>query len=840
MKYFLTCVFLWLITNTCLSGPADSGLTKTIKLPNGEVVTVRQIGDEFGSFLQDVSSDRCFAYNAEKGEYMLTPHALVESKMQSASRIGNETNVKRNAMGIAGKCEGEKKILTVLVDFPDKHFSQGNVEAFERILNEKNLSEGRYKGSVSDYFADQSMGKFIPVFDVVGLITLEHPSSYYGSNKADRLDYNHGEIPVEIYQKLKNIVDFNSYDWDEGEMTDVMLCVIFAGLAEELGGTEDDIWCKASWATVDTDVKFHYALSSEQRTVSGNVITNSIGTICHEMSHVFGLPDTYDGNGLFYGSQRWDVMGNGVHNENGFIPAGYTSLDRMLMGWQEPIELKNSTKVSNMQSLAAGGEFYKVTNDAFPTEFYLIENRQKTNVWDSSLPSAGVLIWHVDYSKYLFGYSVVNTSLNNPHERFALFLADNNGKSTTYKGDVYPYNGNNSLTNNSIPSAALWHANVDGTYLMNKPITDIYCDTDGNASFSFTNNVEMEAPAIQPTTIENEVPGLLAQYFFDFNIDNLKLSGSVNYRDIKFINEELKSLQRLDMSACYIQNGSTDTYGVLPVKAFFQNLSLVAVTLPSLQQMGTWAFAKCPNLTRVVIGEGLDTISYCAFYKDEKLEEVILPQTVTDIESYAFAYCQSLKSIKIPNSVLTINDYAFSKSLSLEHVDLPEQIEVLANSSFRDCNLRDIVIPANVKELKYAVFWGNKNVEEVVCKSEIPPVCEEFSFDNECYKKATLYVPEKSVNAYKGADTWKNFKKVSAIENYNAVGEISMDLPAGILSIDGRVLHFNASVKHNIVVSSINGARIYAGNKAIESLELPFPGVYIISINGRKSKIIVR
>lgn len=52
------------------------------------------------------------------------------------------------------------------------------------------------------------------------------------------------------------------------------------------------------------------------------------------------------------------------------------------------------------------------------------------------------------------------------------------------------------------------------------------------------------------------------------------------------------------------------------------------------------------------------------------------------------------------------------------------------------------------------------------------------------------------------------------------------------------VVRFNTIGKSNIVVSSINGARIYAGNKAIESIELPYPGVYIISINGRESKII--
>lgn len=833
-------MLLMMVGATCFAGPADRSVKKIVKTVKGEEVTVCPVGDEFFSYLQEVNGDRCFMKDTDNGEYVLIDDVFTENRRLTATQYRRQANKIRNGLSTVGQCEGERRILCVLVNFQDKSFDSGNVVSFEKILNKNRWTEGRYNGSVRDYFSDQSMGKFIPHFDIIGPLNLNNAAYYYGYNANGVLDVNHAEIATEIYAQLKGKVDFTLYDWNDRDEIDIPVCVVFAGLAEEVGGTENDIWCKASTALVDNNTTLHYALTSEKRMVNGLVMTNSIGTICHEMSHVFGLPDLYDGNSIYYGGQRWDVMSNGVHNDNGFTPAGYSSLDRMLMGWQKPIELTQNITVNNMEPLASGGSFYRVTNDAFPTEYYLIENRQKTNVWDASLPGTGVLIWHVDYNKFLFEWNTVNTSSNNPHERSALFLADNDKRTTTYAGDTYPYVGNNSLTNTSTPRASLWHPNIEGTYLMNKPITNIHCNANGIAGFTFENWVGTVPPAVQPNYIDNETPGLLAQYFFDYGITDLTLSGSVNSIDMWFMRKELTSLQRLDMRDCNVNNNQAGFDGTLQDQAFYNSTSLVEVLLPGLQSIGTWTFAYSPNLRRVVMQDGITTLPYCTFYQCPSLEEVVLPETLTRLDSYAFGSCTSLVSIHIPNSVHTIENSCFYKSSNLVRVDIPEMLEVLDNSTFRDCNLHEIILPEKVRELKYAVFWGNNNVEKVVCKNSTPPSCEDYAFSNDCYNKATLFVPKESIDEYRNAPTWKNFKDISTIDSYTSISELSGKSSVKSIRVIGRTIHLNASPESKVSIYGINGGYITEFPASVDSFELPHSGVYIISDEGKRTKVIVK
>jgi hypothetical protein len=53
------------------------------------------------------------------------------------------------------------------------------------------------------------------------------------------------------------------------------------------------------------------------------------------------------------------------------------------------------------------------------------------------------------------------------------------------------------LTNTSQPAATLFHANTDGTKLMNKPLTNMAVDANGAASFDFMGGATaVAAPSI--------------------------------------------------------------------------------------------------------------------------------------------------------------------------------------------------------------------------------------------------------------------------------------------------------------------------------------------------------
>ena len=194
-------------------------------------------------------------------------------------------------------------------------------------------------------------------------------------------------------------------------------------------------------------------------------------------------------------------MSSGSYNGNSFSPAGYTSYERMYCGWKQPIELKNDTVVSNMKAIGDGGDFYIIYNDANRNEYYLLENRQQKG-WDEALPGSGLLVLHVDYDEELWHYNLVNNTTSydgyNTHQRCTIIPADNSLISSVEDAanDPFPYAGNDSLTNKSLPRAELYNLNPDGIHYTSKPITNIKL-TDGEISFKFQNLVGSGTSGIQ-------------------------------------------------------------------------------------------------------------------------------------------------------------------------------------------------------------------------------------------------------------------------------------------------------------------------------------------------------
>lgn len=247
---------------------------------------------------------------------------------------------------------------------------------------------------------------------------------------------------------------------------------------------------------INNHILSDYAIVSE---LSQNDSPCGIGAFCHELSHCFGLPDTYDSTAGNYGMQNWDLMSEGCHLDGGFTPAGYTAFDKYHMGWQEPIILSENVDIMDMIPLSEGGDFYMIKNDYNDNEYFLLENRQQTGC-DSKLPGHGLLITHIDYDKNLFDNNIVNRTgiEGNDHERVAVVLADNDPtigstgeeRRQNYQGDLYPsiYIGNDSFTDTSIPAATLHNPNINGEYLLSKPVTSIR-EENGLISFSFRNEL---------------------------------------------------------------------------------------------------------------------------------------------------------------------------------------------------------------------------------------------------------------------------------------------------------------------------------------------------------------
>lgn len=497
--------------------PAKRGIWKTVKLADGKEVRVELHGDEHLSFWQAENGVR-YVKSAEKNSYVLADMATLQrqaskSRAMAPLRSPEKVGIGGNHLAFIGK----KKGLIILAEFTDKKFADGHDAAYYTALaNAENFTHpDGHQGSVHDYYMDQSEGQFDLTFDVIGPIQLSHNMAYYGAHSDGSSDIRPREMVVEAVRgAASQIKSFADYDWFGDGYVDQVF-VIYAGYGEASGGDENTIW-PHRWSLYDKafymggKVINDYACANELVPLfdKGQIVSErvmGIGTICHEFSHCLELPDLYDtaytGN---YGMGNWDVMDQGSYNGNGVgnRPCAYSGYERNFCGWKEPIVLTEDTEVKNLKGISEGGDYYIVRNDAYENEYYILENRSNTG-WDDAQYGSGLLITYIDFDQNIWARNAVNTTVGsgNDHQRYTPFLADNStaaNSANAIAGDLYPYKNNNELTSVSMPAATLYHANVDGSKFMNKPITNITRNADGTVSFRFRATEEEEPPLPLP------------------------------------------------------------------------------------------------------------------------------------------------------------------------------------------------------------------------------------------------------------------------------------------------------------------------------------------------------
>lgn len=517
------------VCQAVMAVPAKRGVYKTLRLDNGQEIRAMLVGDEHGHFWK---GDDGRAYVLNGNSYISVDEKAIMEKARASRLKANAKTTRRSAPGdpinFSGY-RGNKKGLVILVNFADKKFQNGHDKAlFNRITNEEHFHEGDFVGSVADYFKDQSNGQFCLNFDVVGPVTVSKKEAYYGKNDDYIIDMKADEMVAEAVNLVKDqnlVTDWRQYDWNGDGMVDQVF-LIYAGLGEADGGDEDTVWPHQSVlgynaVRLGNNLKVDtYACSSE---LNGTGKICGIGTMCHEFSHCLDIPDFYDtGDSGGQGMGIWDIMDQGVYLADGYHPAGYTSYERWLVGWQEPIELNDEdVTVTNMKSLQDGGESYIIYNKRNRNEFYLLENRQFDN-WDASLPNRGLLIVHVDYNADIWASNGVNSDIS--HQRVTVVPADGKYEYVYYEDygiyytwdgmrtDPFPQNGVSAFNRSfrtyddqARLAARLFKKNIDDTYLIDSSVENITQHADGTISFNFVAAYTGEAPdegPIIPQTID--------------------------------------------------------------------------------------------------------------------------------------------------------------------------------------------------------------------------------------------------------------------------------------------------------------------------------------------------
>lgn len=580
MKRIVLTLILCICALSLWAVPAKR-ISFTIQQPDGTELTLTQCGDEhFHYFLTDDnvmvlrSADAFYYAHTQDGRLMPSEHlahrsvdrsaeeqALVE-RLKSSTVLGHaveqrvaarRTQQMRKSNTVP--TQGDVHVPVLLLQYSDVKFSFSDAaDIFDDQFNADNYKENGGYGSVREYFEDQSEGKFIPKFDIIGPVTLSQNMEYYGGNDEEGSDKRPREMVTEACKLANAQADFSKYDNDGDGYVD-FLYVIYAGYGEasNVSKLANTIWPHAWYLESDLaldGVKIsRYACSNELNGDEGTELCG-IGTVCHEFSHCLGLPDFYPTNGSNgFGLQTWSLMHSGNYNNNSHTPCGYTAYEKEYLGWIEIEELDTATSVT-LTPLSEGGKAYKIVNDANPNEFYVVENRQLTQ-WDEYIPAAGMLVMHIDYLASAWGNNAPN---NDPyHQRVTIIPADNELTQNTLKGDTYPgTSGNTELTSTSKPAAKVYTGEF-----MKKDITNI-ADNDGTITFTFMEGT-LPIPSMLEVT-ETRLQGFTVAWNQAQNISEYEVQLDLLEENPFILDEDFSKFQNgfIDLG------GSLDQYTNLP------------------------------------------------------------------------------------------------------------------------------------------------------------------------------------------------------------------------------------------------------------------------------------
>ena len=501
MMMLLGTASLWArpATKGAVSVKQPDGTTVTIRLIGDEYMHYNTTDDGYSL----VRNDKGFYVYAQKVDGQLKPTDIIahDEKLRTATELAFlATTTKHLAPEMSQTSEQVRhsdrlsrvqalhamradrydyskfKGLVILVEYNDCKFQNTNYkDIMEGMINQENYtgtdktniyrnvgSNWRHiandiicTGSMRDYFRDNSNGVFNPTFDIVGPVSVNRSQFYpNGGNSAYDNNVRTIQLLTDVFTAADSQVNFADYDVNKDGKVD-MVYIIYAGLSAHVSGnSQSRLWphqSDLSFRQIRKDgvILGRYACSTELFGFDGSDGTASwsvlegIGTMCHEFSHVLGLPDFYDtdyseGGGQSADPGGWSVMANGADYDTGRRPCAYSLYERYALGFATPQVIDQPGDFS-LDHVATSNTGYRL-NTSVNKEYFMLENRQNIK-WDKGLAGHGMLIFRVDSTNnYVWESNTIN---NNPnHNYYELIRAGGVNKQQATDGNYYVFDTN--------------------------------------------------------------------------------------------------------------------------------------------------------------------------------------------------------------------------------------------------------------------------------------------------------------------------------------------------------------------------------------------------------------
>jgi M6 family metalloprotease-like protein len=341
----------------------------------------------------------------------------------------NNTNFRTRELGLKSlptvwqgglPSTGNVKVLVLLVDFPDyPHSSSETVElAQSKFFGDGNPNNYPYE-SLKNYYLRSSYGKLNINGTVLGWYTAQHNRDYY----KDKGSSGREDVLMEVLSYYNTLGhDFSQYDNDNNGKLDAIY-VKWTG--------PDTGWSTFFWAC-QSNFRYNPTFSVDGKKLNKYIwswFTNekygdksdSIRTDIHETGHILGLPDYYDykaGVGPDGGVGKLDMMDGNWGDHNCF--------SKFLLGWIDPTVISSGQQLINLHPTGSWPEAVIIMTNATLNpfqEFFMVQYRKKV-LNDTTYPTNGLLIWHIDGRLKADGSNFLYDNSYTDHKLLRLMEAD--------------------------------------------------------------------------------------------------------------------------------------------------------------------------------------------------------------------------------------------------------------------------------------------------------------------------------------------------------------------------------------------------------------------------------
>jgi len=396
-------------------------LPYTVSQPDGTVIECYASGDEFFNWLHDengftiiAGSDGFYYYGKELNGLVVPTSYRVNTidpesvGLEPWAKISREEYLKireefwKDAdKSVKAPHTGTLNNLVVYIRFADQtEFTQP-----------RSLYNARFNSTTSaslkHYFYEVSYEKLTieshhyPICELTTNLSYQdqHPRSYYEPYHAvNNPNGYQGDTQRRIREHtlLVNAINFIApevpanliIDADNDGYVD-NVCFIIRGNS---GAWADLLWAHR-WVLYTYSVYIHgkrvydYTFQPENQ--------NNVQTLCHEMFHVLGAPDLYhySSNGIAPVGP-WDLMESGYCHMGAFMKYKYAN-----QKWVTEMPQITTAGTYTLNPLTSPtNNVFKIASPNSSTQYFVVEYRKRTGIYETNLPGDGLLVYRIDPS----------------------------------------------------------------------------------------------------------------------------------------------------------------------------------------------------------------------------------------------------------------------------------------------------------------------------------------------------------------------------------------------------------------------------------------------------------